>query len=423
MDRYEEGLRCQDVTLGLRTVDSDSSALLPMKTTRTIGMAADLAGLIKGRNVITEIDALRTVASETLDIGAFALEPALLTLEQAALIDIDRDSHGEISRITEQIPVFRDLYEDLGDAWHGGNPRQVEQSLVSVVNRLASGPMPTEGLYDEIGLGKADADEVYKIGRSTTLFKTIPTSDGEILYSPFTAFEDPARMSEVLIEHGPGQLAEALHRVHSYQGLPVGPETDPALADAVALGLVSAPSVQIPSGTMRAFASMPYTLDRELLTIRKMVLDKALAIVACIRCGQHYGGATNSREAIAVLGSLVATGELSEHGSHERQYKLLRDQGVVRFLPDSKSWGSWKRVGFIDTPENREAMAVARTLLEGSELTEGREQRPDVQKLLDLDARALKPLQTVRKMERTRVVDEAGLGRAFEQLMGRGSRQ
>jgi hypothetical protein len=202
MDRYEEGLRCQDVTLGLRTVDPNSSMLVPITKTRTIGMAADLAGLIKGRNVITEIEALRTVASETLDIGSYALEPALVTLEEAGLIDIDRDSHGEVARITEQIPVFRDLYQ--GDAWHDGNPRQVEQSLVAVVNRLATGPMPTEGLYDEIGLGRVDADEVYKIGRGTTLFKTVSTSDGEILYSPFTAFEDPARMSQVLIDHGPG---------------------------------------------------------------------------------------------------------------------------------------------------------------------------------------------------------------------------
>lgn len=420
MDRYEEGLRCQDVTLGLRTVDPNSSMLVPITRTRTIGMAADLAGLIKGRNIITEIEALRTVASETLDIGSYALEPVLATLEQAELIDIDRDSHGDVARITEQIPVFRNLYEDLGNAWHQGNPRQVEQSLVAVVNRLATGPMPTEGLYDELGLGRTDADEVYKVGRGTTLFKTVSTSDGEILYSPFTAFENPARMSQVLIEHGPGELAEALHRVNDYQGLPVGPGDSPALTDAVAMGLVTAPSVQIPDGTLRAFASVPYSVDRELFTVRKMVLDKALAIVACIRCGQHFGGATNSRQAVAVLRALVDTGELSEHGSHERQYKLLRDQGVVRFLPDSKSWGTWKRVGFIDSPENREAMTIAQMLLTGDELTEGRAAPSHVQQFLDLDARALKPLQTARQVQRTRVVDDGGLGRAFEQLMGRG---
>ncbi|MFY0405451.1 hypothetical protein [Solicola sp. PLA-1-18] len=391
----------------------------PLKNTRLVGMAADIAGLIKGRNIVDQMDALATVAADTLDIGSFQLPVALEALAEADLVDLDRDRHGEIVRITERIPVFHDLYEDLGGVWRDRGPRQVEEGLVAVVHRLAAGPMPVEGLYDELGFGSRDADEVFAVGAGTSVFKKLETKNGQILYSPFSAFENPGAMSDVLIDHGPGELAEALHRIHSYQGLPVG-DGDAVLRDAVSMGLITAPAVTIPDGTTRAFASVPYTVDRELLTVRKMVMDKALAIVACVRCGQTFGGATNTRSAIAIIDRLVGSGELSEHGSHERQYKLMRDQGVVQFLPDTKPWGSWKRVEFISTQENREAMSVARSLLAAQEIVDGRQATSDVQNLLNLDAQALKPLQTSAKLQRTRAVDEARLSRAFEQLMGRG---
>ena len=48
-----------------------------------------------------------------------------------------------------------------------------------------------------------------------------------------------------------------------------------------------------PGGTLQPFATLPYTLDPGLLRSRKPVLEKALAVLACLRCGQHFGGATS----------------------------------------------------------------------------------------------------------------------------------
>jgi hypothetical protein len=54
VDSYTEGLRCQDVNAGLRTFDATSAVLTPVKKTRLIGMAADLASLIRDRELISD---------------------------------------------------------------------------------------------------------------------------------------------------------------------------------------------------------------------------------------------------------------------------------------------------------------------------------------------------------------------------------
>jgi hypothetical protein len=47
MEQYVEGLRCQDVHAGLRSVDPNSPGLIPLKTTRLVGMAADGQALVR----------------------------------------------------------------------------------------------------------------------------------------------------------------------------------------------------------------------------------------------------------------------------------------------------------------------------------------------------------------------------------------
>lgn len=51
-----------------------------------------------------------------------------------------------------------------------------------------------------------------------------------------------------------------------------------------------APGVDRPDGIEQPFATLPYILSHDLLTARKPVLEKALAVVACLQCGEHFGG-------------------------------------------------------------------------------------------------------------------------------------
>lgn len=406
-----QGLRCQDVNLGLRT-RSDSWSETILDNTRVVGMAADLAGLIRGRNVITNITALKMVASETLDIPGLSLDAVLSVLREAGFIEVVKNGNDMV--ITERIPAFRDLYPELGGQWSSRGPRQIEEEVVAIVDLLAKSPVPIDDLVPKYGFDKSDVDDILKIGRQTSVIRYVDTLNGCILYSPFTAFENPDKIHKALENHAPAVLSDALGRVSEYQGLPIeGPEQE-VLADAIALGVISAPAVQLPNGDLKAFAALPHTVDPELTTIRKSVLDKALSILACVRCGQHYGGATNTRSAAMLLNSFMSRGYINAHSSHERQYKLLRDQGIVHFQRS----GEWVIPVLIQTEENIEAMEIALGLLSGENLESGRSVTPNVQGLLDLDAKALKSFQTSSRKRNNQLVQSEDLSEAFESLMG-----
>lgn len=339
------------------------------------------------------------------------------------MVELDRRSSGEIYRIIERVPVYQDLYAALGNAWRARQPRQIEEELLAVVNRVARGPIPLEMLTQSLGVDKSDIDQLYRLGVDTSILKTAEGRDGTILYSPYTAFENPREMQAALMEHGPIELTAALDRVANYQGFPVSETESPILFDAVARGLLAAPSVQLPNGEIRPFAAIPYAFDKSLTRDRKQILDKALAIVACVRCGQHFGGATSTRDVTLVLGALLSRECLRPHSSHERQYKLLRDLSIIQFLPDELTGRDWKRPSLIRTDENIEAVQLAMALLTGGEPMTGRESDDGVKQLLGLDAKALKPFQSTTHgagRRARRALPQVVVNKAFDTLLDRG---
>src|SRR5674476_774873 len=103
VDRYTEGLRCQDVNAGLRTFDATSSVLTPMKKTRLVGMAADLASLVRDRELISDMEALETVAAAELDIPPTSFDSVVSLLEEAGFVELTR-AGGQITGLTSQVP-------------------------------------------------------------------------------------------------------------------------------------------------------------------------------------------------------------------------------------------------------------------------------------------------------------------------------
>ena len=287
---FKAGLRCGDVHAGLRNVDPNSSTLIPLADTRVVGMAASLASLVRGQDVIADAEALKTIAAEQLDISPYAFRDVIDTLERAGMVADVKRSGSKIVGFTETVPFYADLYDRLGSTWRGGTPSQLEQEMIAVVDRLATSPVPAEELENELGLDRGDVPRLLDIGWASDLVKTIDLIDGPVLYSPFFGFENPEMLASLLQNHGSGRFAEDLEAVREHQGLPLDDQKYPALADAVARGFIIAPSVHTPDGRDQPFAAVPYLPDRSLFVERKPILDKALAVVACVRCGQHFGG-------------------------------------------------------------------------------------------------------------------------------------
>ncbi len=401
MKLFDEGLRCQDVHAGLRNVDPASGVLRPLMDTRLVGMAATLASLIRGQDVIADASALQAVAAEQLDVDLYAFNEVVTLLEERGYVSGVSRSKGKITRFNESVPFYTDLYAELGSAWHDRGPSQLEEELVAVVDRLATAPAAIEELVDDLSLDRSDVPMLLDLGKNSHLVKVLRTIDGDLAYSPFYAFEKPNAIDELVAAHGSDQLAEEFALLRSYQGLPVDPTATPLIADAVARGFLLAPGVERPNGIEQPFATLPYVLAPELLTGRKPVLEKALAVVACLRCGEHFGGYSNlpADALVAVINKLLDPnrGFLTPHSSHQRQYGLMHKAGLIAFDSDLLPGGHWVTPRFIDTPDNREALQIARDLLQHGEMIDRRVGDDTARAMLAQGATLTAPMQTVAK--------------------------
>jgi hypothetical protein len=423
VERFDEGLRCQDVHAGLRNVDPNSGTLTPLADTQLIGMAASLAALIRGQDVIPDAQALRAVAAQQLDVNQFAFDPVVAALADVGFVEGVQRSGGRITRFTENVPYYDDLYTTLGQAWRDRQPTEVEEQMIRLVDHLADAPIPVEELADRVGLDHAAVPTLLEIAGRAELVKAIPLLDGDVVYSPFFGFENPELVGELVRDHGSASLADAFAALRGEQGMPVT-AAQPLLQDAVARGLLLAPAVQLPAGGMQPFAVLPYTLDRDLLRARKPVLEKALAVIACLRCGQHFGGATNlpAHALVAVIDKLLDPGRgfLLPHGSHERQYRLMHSAGLIAFDPDLMPGGQWVTPRFIDTQDNRDALRIARDLITYGEPLAGRVGDDQARAALVLGQPFTAPMQTVARLRGKAAASPAQWQKVIDAALGRG---
>ena len=419
MDTYETGLRCQDVNSGLRTFDASSPSFTPLKKTRLVGMAADLAALLRDIPIVSNVTALEGVAAAELDIPPISFDAVLEALEAVEFVDLTRKRNGEVTGLTTTIPTYRNSYETLGRSWHERDPTQLEAEIVAVVHQLAQGPLTIESLPDTIGIDRSDISQVVQLGNQAQLIQSMNTADGTILYSPFTAFENPALLGDLIGQHGSDRLLTEFDALRKHQGLPVKPENHPLLVEAVGRGLLLAPSVELPDGGYQPFATLPYSLDKDLLLGEKPILEKALAIVACIRCGEHFGGYSDLPSAYAAINRLLRDGELNPHSSSRRQYRLMRDRGIIRYGDDPLPGGRWVVPTLINTQENRRALEIARDLIMEGESMAGRDAK-SARDALSEDGSYKTPMKTVALQKPRITVPESEYADIIAAVMGYG---
>lgn len=423
MDPFDQGLRCQDVHSGLRNVDPHSSLLAPLVETRIVGMAATIAGLIRGRDVVSDGQALMTVAAELLDVDSLVFDKVIGVLEEAEFVQGVQRHGSKIVSFTETVPYYDGLYETLGSIWRSRRPTDIEQQLVTVVDGLSSTPVPLESLESRYSLNRADVPQLVHVGRQTGLIQVLRTIDGDLVYSPFFGFENPELFGELVDTHGSEQLALEFEQLRGRQGLPINGEQFPLLTDAVARGLIMAPAVRRPDGTDQPFAALPYVPDRQLLVTRKPVLHKALAVLACLRCAEDFGQYSSLTAAalVNVIDKLLDPnrGFLAPHQGHQRQYALMVRAGIIRFGPDTMPRGRWVTPLFIDTADNREALQVARDLITHGEPMSHRVDDALARQVLASGTRYTSPMQTMHRIRPVANIDEAHFRSLFEAAMER----
>src|SRR5579859_395147 len=320
------GLRSYDIAIGFRNIDDRNATLTKFNHTHTAGMAALLAGAIKGRDVIPNAQALKEIAAVILKISAWAFDRVVTELADLDMVRDIQKKAGEIVSFSERVPLtYDDVHQRLGTHWIDKHPSELESQLLAVIDTLAKTPTLSEELRDQIGADARTDQLLRTIGLHSNLIQYHNLRDGtELVTSPLYAFEKPDQLATLFEQHSAEQVREVFTRIRMQPGFPIlMNNSDPLLQDIIRLGILPAPTVIGADQQQRAFAIMLYGLDSVYLTSKKQVLDRALALIACIRCGEISGGMTRILMPEKLLAALMDPGRnytLKGHSSMPRQY-------------------------------------------------------------------------------------------------------
>lgn len=407
------GLRAHDIHQGLHDVDRNVGNVgRELKNTQLVGMAAALAATIKGQDVIENAGALETVAAEQLDIDRWAFPRVVRLLDEVGFVRGVVESGGEVKSFIESVPEsFDGLYGTLGEIWTKRNPGEIEKSLVTCVEKLSHGPV----LTNRLDVDPTALPVVLEIGRDSEAIRTVKAAAGTIAYSPFFAYEHPERIGETLRNANVEEVRTAISAIRAHQGLPISRDTNGAVtASLIEAGLVAGPAVEKPDHSIETFAVAPYGWTQRLLTIQRPIVDKALAIVAAVRTGQYFGGATALGHPELLLQALLDGRATKGHSSSRRQYAVLRRYQIIRFVKQGERYG----IQLIDNADNRQAVKLAIDLISTGEALSNRAAPLD-QNALATEGTYLAPIQTPREARKRHRLDDRLVENLYEAAMGR----
>jgi len=384
------GLRAQDVQTSVQDVE-----LGPLnaetKHIRLVGMAERLAIHIRGADVINDYRRLEYIASQ-FGIDSLGVLPEVLKVLQG-LGWVRVDNTGPEPKVEETVPYFTDIYTTAGTYFQASKPSEIETATLAVCDALASSPTTKEQLLKSLGIDEKAYRTIVDIGKSGKFIDEYhsPAIKAPVLYSPLFWVENPAKLdalSGLLQKYGADDICRALAKVRSYPGLPLPDavlassqqlQRDDGIArELIRRGILLAPDVTSHSGR-KTFAFTPHI---GIPVERKMVLEKAMAILACIRYGEHFGAITRIKFPVDIIDRLLAPPHrIGSHTEIRRQYALLVGRGMGKSFPDRANPGRFY-FQLVAIDENLQACRLARDLLSAGDLVQDKGLSLDLQRAL-----------------------------------------
>ncbi len=334
------------------------------KATRVVGAAAQICVLIKDQEVIADYAGLEAAAGE-IGVDDILLGHAMKHLEAVGYVRLKTSGKGQITRVQVSIPLLSSSYEGLGQIWTDLEPSAFEQQSLAILDDTCVTPITADTISERHDVVGENLDLIVEIGEQIGYFGqfTHTGSKRSIIYSPLHFDEHPRKLIELAELQDPDVLVDSLKRAREQQGLPAEHLDAGFVSDAIAVGALYIPSVESMAGEKR-FVFAPI---RAYSPEQKIVLEKARAILACVRYGQHYGTITKIRDPMALLNALKVRGRLTPHSESIFQYRVLRDLGIAD-IRKSPFLGRFEIV-VRKSPENLRAIDLAIELAALGELT------------------------------------------------------
>lgn len=371
MENTSIGLRAQDIQTCLQKVGLRGLAAGKLNVTRLVGMAERLAIHIRGKEVLQNDEVLQAMAGH-LGIDSLILPQVLDVLEEVGFIRRRGD------QIYDRVPYFTNIYEPMGEFWQAGNPSEIEQVSVQLLDDLAKSPVPEAKIRSTYSITGQDFDLVKRLGEAGSYLRIYksPTDRANVLYSPIFWDENPEALFEMLKKYSAEEIAGAIASIRAYQGYPMvnlkkpkPSRKDLIILEAMDRGILPTPAVTSSAGK-RHFVFTPYSGGIALTAQERAILDKARAILASIRYGEHFAEVTRIRNPLWIINALEERKRLGPHSEIRQQYFILWEKGIARFSRDTEHRGRYW-LHLIDSEDNMKALRLARDMLTvGEAITE-----------------------------------------------------
>jgi DNA-binding transcriptional ArsR family regulator len=346
--------RLQDINEGLVRQIGGITEAYYIKSKR-LGAAGRICNIIKGQDVIKNPQIL-FIASGELGISGDTVDRALDELEEIGYVTLYRKG-GEISKIEERIPLLEDQYSQIGEKWLDSSPTEIERATIEIIDDLMVAPQREREIIKKYGIDNEAFGIIGDVGKNGAFYKNYdsPVDGSSIAYSPLYHDENPEKIMALFDKYPEEDVSGKIRTIRAYQGRPVDAINDPVLMEAIRIGCIPTPSVDSSRGR-KHFAFTPL---KGVGKLEKNLLEKARAIISCVRYGQHFAVITRIDDPLLILRALERRKRIGSHSEILRQYALLHKLGVGIISKDPTSIETRYTFNLLDTPENMRALELA----------------------------------------------------------------
>lgn len=362
------GLRLLEFECGIAANidDTNSAELVDYEVSRSTGQAARLAMLIRGQDVIEDEQRLKKVAAYELGI-----HPAEYTVAKRLLMEVDlieerttKTGKTVLNEKTSRID-HSDNYGRVGELWLLRSHRTPkEQAIIHTLDAVIDSPRAIKALDPLHGLKKTDLSAVLELGSNAGIIDTVDPAKA-FYYSPLLWDVSPNKLGLFLKTASESSFSAVLKKLKK-PGTDVTKAKDPLVLQAISGGIL--PCYRVAStGGERVYSFTPYTGGLLNSETQKTILDKARALISCLRYGSEAATITRIRNPLRILDALTDSTRnyaLKPHSELKLQYGMLVAKQIGRVIQVGQRY----IFQLIPTDDNLRACAIARELLSHGEL-------------------------------------------------------
>jgi len=374
-DAVRIGLRLLEFECGVdaNIDDMHAAELVDYEASRTAGQAARLAMLIRGQDVIEDELRLKKVASHELGMTPPEYTAAKQLLLEADLVE-ERTTRLGKHVLNEKVQrvVHADNYRRIGELWLTRDYRTPkEEALIDVLDRVIERPTDAETIDTLRNLKKPERSAVLELGKNAGIIDSVDEAQ-RIYYSPLLWDVNPKKLAAFLKQADETSFNKVLHKTRTRPGtdftsVAEGNAVDPLLSQAISGGIL--PSYRVKStGGPRVYGFAPYNGGLLTSDAERTILDKARALVACLRYGSEAATITRIKNPLWILNAITdptRSYRLKPHSELKAQYGMLIGKQLGTIIETDNHRYMFE---LIPSEDNLRACAIARELLSTGEI-------------------------------------------------------